>query len=91
MPVDPRDFKLELSDRARSALSDPSQAAPAAPTPSRTPRPFLSVHFECCGVYQRVYRSPDGREYAGRCPRCAAPVRFPVGPGGTSTRSFTVR
>jgi hypothetical protein len=54
-------------------------------------RPFLSVRFACCGVYQRVYRERDGKTYLGRCPRCAAPVRFVVGRGGTAARSFIVR
>ena len=78
MTGDPRDYKLELS-----------AAATHAPAPV-APRPFLSVHFACCGAYQRVYRDPDGRTYRGRCPRCAKAVRFVVGEGGTSARYFTV-
>jgi hypothetical protein len=73
---DPRDYKLDLS----------SGAAALGPTP----RPFLSVHFACCGAYQRVYRDADGKTYRGRCPRCAKVVRFVVGQGGTSARFFTV-
>jgi hypothetical protein len=92
VPVDPRDFKLELSDRARSALSDPPTiGTPARPAQGRSTRSFLSVHFECCGVYQRVYRDPDGRTYTGRCPRCGKSVRFAVGDGGTNSRCFVVR
>ena len=53
-------------------------------------RPFLSVHFACCNVYQRIYRNADGKSYQGRCPRCGKPVKFEVGPGGTDCRSFTV-
>jgi hypothetical protein len=75
---DPRDYKLELS----SGVTEPS--------PSPTLRPFLSVHFACCGAYQRVYRDTDGKTYRGRCPRCAKAVRFVVGQGGTSARFFTV-
>ena len=90
MPADPRDFNLDLTDAARAALSAQS-AAPAPPPASRPPRPFLSVHFECCGAYQRVYRARDGTHYAGRCPLCGVQVRFPVGSGGTTSRSFTVR
>ena len=81
MPSDPRDYKLDLSAPTR----------PAPPrVPPRPPRPFLSVHFACCNVYLRLYRSPDAAEYAGRCPRCARPVRFPVGAGGTAARTFRV-
>jgi hypothetical protein len=75
---DPRDYKLELSSGATE------------PCPPPTSRPFLSVHFACCGAYQRVYRDPDGKTYRGCCPRCAKPVRFVVGQGGTSARFFTV-
>ena len=55
-----------------------------------TPKPFLSVQFFCCSVYQRIYRSADGKTYQGRCPKCGKPVRFVVGPGGTGARSFIV-
>lgn len=66
--------------------------------PSRSPetnsmsagRPFLSVHFNCCRVYQRVYASPDGKRYEGRCPKCLRTIRFVVGQGGTTDRSFVV-
>jgi hypothetical protein len=51
-------------------------------------RPFLSVLFACCSVYQRVYKNPAGDAYVGRCPRCGRSIRFDIGPGGTSDRSF---
>ena len=79
MPSDPRDYKLDLSPAA------------APPSPGHAKRPFLSVHFACCGAYQRIYRDADGKQYSGRCPRCGRPVRFPVGQGGTAARFFTVR
>lgn len=82
MPSDPRDYRLDLGEsEARSTTG--TSAAPA------TRRPFVSVLFRCCNVYQRVYRSTDGTQYAGRCPRCGAPVRLRVGPGGTDARFFT--
>ena len=84
MPSDPRDYKLDLSS------APAGEAAEGSGGRSSGPRPYLSVHFACCGVYQRIYRDPDGTQYAGRCPRCGKPVRFPVGTGGTSARSFTV-
>jgi hypothetical protein len=81
MPSDPRDYKLDLS----------TGAAPSGGSGGGAPgRPFLSVHFACCGVYTRIYRDPNDPEYRGRCPRCGKPVRFVVGDGGTSSRTFVV-
>jgi hypothetical protein len=82
MPHDPRDIKLDVTGVSPAPASQP--AAPQA-------RPFLSVQFACCSVYQRVYRDPDGLHYTGRCPRCGKAVRFAVGEGGTSARAFVVR
>ena len=79
MTGDPRDYKLDLSSLPKQ---DEPAAAPA--------RPFIGVHFKCCGVYQRIYRSEDGKRYEGRCPRCARQVRFLVGHGGTDDRYFVV-
>lgn len=56
-----------------------------------TTRRFLGIHFACCGVYARVYVNRDGTAYVGRCPRCARPVRFEIGPGGSDSRFFTVQ
>lgn len=81
MNSDPRDYKLDISSLSQS---DDTEAAPAK-------RPFLSVLFECCGVYQRVYRDPVARAYEGRCPRCGRGVKFPVGEGGTQARFFRAR
>ena len=80
--TDPRDYKLDLSS-LKPAESDKPVAA--------TARPYLSVTFACCGVYQRVYRDPTGTFYAGHCPKCARPVKFNVGRGGTSERHFVVQ
>ncbi|HET6247131.1 MAG TPA: hypothetical protein VFE47_05470 [Tepidisphaeraceae bacterium] len=78
MNSDPRDYKLDIS-----GLSPRAGDCAAA-----GPRPFLSVLFDCCNVYQRIYRSADGKAYAGRCPRCGNTVNFPVGKGGTTARFF---
>ena len=90
---DPRDYKLDLSGAAGEGPTHAGSTAAeaAAPASLASSRPYLSVLFACCGVYQRVYRSPDGRNYHGRCPRCGVPVRFAVGEGGTGARSFVVR
>jgi hypothetical protein len=81
MNADPRDYKLEISSLSQDETSDQSRA----------PRPFLSVLFECCGVYQRIYRDSKHASYTGRCPRCGTPVTFRVGTSGTSARLFRVR
>ncbi len=79
---DPRDYKLDLSSLKSDPKDDDSSTA--------APRPFLSVLFACCGVYQRLYRDPTGTFYAGHCPKCAKAVKFNVGRGGTSERHFVV-
>ena len=79
MSSDERDYKLDVSTLGGGE----SQAVPQ-------PRPFLSVMFECCGVYQRIYRDPDAAAYRGRCPRCGTPVHFAVGQNGTTARFFRV-
>jgi len=78
---DPRDYKLDLASVSPGAN---------VPAPKGVPRPFLMVHFKCCGVYQRIYRNNDGSQYSGHCPKCARVVRFKVQPGGTDARSFEV-
>jgi hypothetical protein len=77
---DSQDYKLDIS-----GLKDQTPQSPQA-NPKK--RPYLSVHFACCSVYQRVYRNAAGDAYEGRCPKCCRTVRFEVGPGGTSRRSF---
>jgi hypothetical protein len=79
MPSDPRDYQLDISsipggDGGRQA----------------SPRPYLSVHFTCCAVYQRIYRAPNSDSYVGRCPRCQRQIKFLVGEGGTTSRFFRV-
>lgn len=54
-------------------------------------RPFLSIFFKCCQVYQRIYRDRSGAAYSGRCPRCLRTIRFRVGHGGTQSRGFEVQ
>jgi hypothetical protein len=78
---DPRDYKLDLSG---------AQSPEAREQVATNKRPYISVRFACCGVYQRIYRSADGQRYEGHCPKCAKPVRFKVGPGGTDARFFVV-
>jgi len=78
---DPRDYKLDLSTIDSSGRYAQSEAA----------RPFIGVHFACCGVYRRVYREATDAEYVARCPLCARQMTFRVGPDGTNARTFVVK
>lgn len=80
MTSDPRDYKLDISSLPQDRPSDPAPP---------TSRPYLSILFACCKVYQRIYRDPSGQSYRGRCPKCAREVKFPIGQGGTSARFFS--
>lgn len=67
--------------------NDPSAAGHSEPM--RTARPYLGVHFACCGVYARVYINTDQTAYVGHCPRCTRRVQFRIGAEGTDCRFFT--
>lgn len=71
-------------------VESPNQYGAAMMKKSFPKRPYLRIFFQCCGVYQRVYRDRTGMAYSGRCPRCLRPIRFPIGPEGTRARGFVV-
>ena len=52
-------------------------------------RPFLGIHFACCHVYARIYRTADGTRYVGHCPKCCRRIEFRVDAGGTDQRFFS--
>jgi len=54
-------------------------------------RPYVSILFECCHVYARVYRGPREMVYRGRCPKCLRAVQLRVGPDGTPARFFRAK
>ncbi|NLG18105.1 MAG: hypothetical protein GX556_12305 [Fibrobacter sp.] len=49
---------------------------------------FLGIHFRCCNVYVRIYKSKEGKSYRGQCPKCGKRVDVPIGEGGVSSRFF---
>jgi hypothetical protein len=80
---------LDLSDEASRMLGGGrSRGSAAGHGPER---PWISVHFECCNAYARIYRNAAGTAYVGWCPKCARRVTVQVGPGGTTTRFFRAR
>jgi hypothetical protein len=79
MATDPRDYRLDISGMKPPARNGAAES-----------RPFLRIHFACCNVYSRIYRNSDESAYEGRCPKCARPIKFVVGQGGTDQRFFVV-
>ncbi len=58
---------------------------------SERPRKFLSVWFQCCHTYGRMYRNHEGTKYEGRCPRCGAAVLARIGPHGSTRNLFEAK
>ncbi|MCL4209577.1 MAG: hypothetical protein HRU76_11820 [Phycisphaeraceae bacterium] len=82
---DPEDIvEIEGVSSPGSRAGERSVRAPG----SRSRRPWLSIWFQCCHVYGRIYRNDAATAYEGRCPRCAAAVRARIGPDGTNQRLF---
>jgi hypothetical protein len=83
MPDDDPSYILDIK-----GLGDQPDSPPCPPGSEADGRKWIGVQFECCGVYSRVYRNPEGSAYVGHCPRCQRPVQVRIGPGGTSSRMF---
>jgi hypothetical protein len=74
---------LDFYDTSDPGAHDSETAAQA--------RPYVSILFECCHVYARVYRRPDEPVYRGRCPKCLKTAQLRVGPDGTRARFFRAK
>lgn len=80
---DPRDI-VDIAG-LRSPDPRPSGGEDATRAPNRA---FLMIWFRCCETYGRLPKAPDATCYEGRCPKCLAHLRVPIGQGGTSRRIF---
>lgn len=92
MPRRPRDRAdlTSASPPTSGRFADALRAKGHTPeTPANAgPRPWLGIHFACCNVYARVYRSRTAPRYEGHCPSCQAKISVPIGKGGTNQRFF---
>lgn len=79
---DPPPYHLEVE-----GVEDTANFAGSATT--LRDRPWIGIHFDCCGVYTRIYRNTDGTAYQGCCPLCLRRIKLRVGADGTSARFFT--
>lgn len=52
-------------------------------------RPFLGIHFACCGIYSRIYTTASGSAFAGNCPRCGRRIEVGISPDGQEGRFFS--
>ncbi len=58
------------------------------PASELSEKKFVGILFECCRVYQRIYKDEQKRAYIGRCPKCGRKAEIRIGPGGTDARFF---
>jgi hypothetical protein len=84
--ADEPDYILDIT-----GLADAPTAAEGSAAAGDAARRWLGVHFECCGVYARIYKNRQGTAYVGHCPRCSRPLRVRIGHDGTSCRFFIAR
>ena len=91
-------FELQLKNNGQLVLPDVAakrdravyfkfgdgNSAPAF----RARKRWLGIRFDCCDVYNRVYKNAAGTAYVGRCPKCCRRITVRVGLQGTTARFF---
>ena len=82
-----RGERLNLTSDPDSA---PQEASESSPTHSASPRPYVAIHFACCGVYTKIYQNKNGTAYHGACPKCCRPATIRISDDGTDDRFFIV-
>lgn len=80
------DFVVSPSSDGEPAGHTANCGAPAARGGSASRRPWIGIHFECCDVYQRVYRKPEDDHYLGFCPKCGRKIRLRVSADGVNAK-----
>jgi len=86
------DYKKYIKDKKEHPLHrDTGEHAAVGGAPG-DPKKFLGVRFECCSVYTRAYKNPEGTAYLARCPRCLQKVTIGIDVRqGIDARFFVVR
>ncbi len=51
-------------------------------------RAYIHVYFECCNIYQRIYKRRNREAYIGWCPGCGRRVYVRISSSGTDCRFF---
>jgi hypothetical protein len=86
--ADAPDEHLDVVSSADGVCDVASEGRPTPGGPVAARRLWVGIHFECCGIYKRVYRDPDVPFYEGQCPQCGRKITMRVGPDGLNSRIF---
>ncbi len=83
------DYILEIGS-SEAKVSNSGQSVRAEDGTSKG-RKYICVQFDCCNVYNRIYKNRQGTAYEGYCPRCGKRVKVRIGPNGVDARFFRAR